>query len=211
MFNFFRHGRQPLSQQVRKFSSSQSVKVLTDKVKETDHLVFVYGTFKQGGVNSHVFDKAASRAVARTCDRYPLVLDEGLPFLLDFKGYGSQVNGSLFRVGASTLKALERELDAISPAYTRFVIPVEVTDGGALSTQARAITYVRRHFPLELLSLQWNSEYHNPVPTTEKAQPWFNGPNGILSALCSSPSAKNSSIFQFSQNFYMANAEVKMA
>ena len=59
-------------------------------------LVFVYGTLKRGFGNHSVMKRAGGEFVScgRTVERYPLVVS-GLPYLLDIRGQGYQVEGEI--------------------------------------------------------------------------------------------------------------------
>merc|ERR1712086_376223 len=164
------------------FVSSKSIK--NTKVQDLDHLVFVYCTFKKGCAHDFMMDNATSSVNARSVDKYPMVISKGLPYLLDFKGHGHQVYGTLYRIPTKTLNVVESELLSISPSYTRSVLPIEVTEPGQAATQTTAIAWVRQQFPPELLGYEWKEEFVSPSPqrvtvtttsSSSSSMPWFMG------------------------------------
>lgn len=146
------------------------------------HQVFVYCTFQDGGAHDYMLDNAVSKSAAKTKDLYPMVVSEGLPYLLDFKGYGNQIKGTLYTVCTSTLKSLDRELCSISPSYHKTLIPVQAEDG----TTTHAIAYVRQHFPGEFLKYEWQAEFR---PNWMQGQPFFS--QAFANCLAHSPEAND--------------------
>lgn len=187
----------------RGYSTSQlNAKKRVTKVEEMNHLVFVYCTFKQGGVHDYVLANANSRLSAQTTDKYPMVVKDGLPYLLDFKGYGNQVNGTLYSVPTKTLSLLEKEMTSLCPTYERSMIPVEVTESGQ-QTKTQAYAFVRQQFPPELLSLHWNKEYVGQSVQRPQNTLW---PKGIMSALTTPLAGQTSNpvLSMYSQSFQFA-------
>jgi len=89
------------------------------------HLVAVYGTLRKNNSNYYSY-LASSRHVGKgeTTDKYPLIL-EGLPYLIDAKGEGHNVEVDVFKVSDSKL----RDLDALEGHpnwYCRKQIPIKV-------------------------------------------------------------------------------------
>lgn len=83
---------------------------MTDDMKSyspPDHLVFVYGTLKQGKRNHHHMERAKLIGKATTRQAYPLIAD-GLPYLWNLPGYGHNVTGELFRVSNHHLIVLDK-------------------------------------------------------------------------------------------------------
>ena len=75
------------------------------------NLVFVYGTLQKEFGNHRVMQRAGGEFIgkARTFNKYPLVV-EGLPYLLDSRGDGENVEGEIYEVpdeGFSDLDQLE--------------------------------------------------------------------------------------------------------
>ncbi len=68
-------------------------------------LVFVYGTLKRGGAWSHLLDDAEFMGSGLTLGRYPMLIDD-IPYLLD-ENMGHQIQGELYAVDASTIRALD--------------------------------------------------------------------------------------------------------
>jgi hypothetical protein len=201
--------RQGLTRQVRYFSSSQCAIHRTTKVEELNHLVFVYSF----GIHDYLLDNAAvSRCTARTSDKYPMVVANGLPYILDFKGYGNQVRGTLYKVGTKTLADLEKDFNSLSHEYTRAMIPVETEGGQAQPTQAHC--FIRTEFPPEFLSYEWKEEFftlqcpqHQSAPLMGPDNGIKNGPNAILSDMLSSNvhcSPQAELLQMFSQSFHFA-------
>lgn len=78
-----------------------------DNVLE-DHLVAVYGTLKKGNSNYYNY-LTGSKYIGKghTKDKYPLII-EGLPYLIEKKGVGHNVEVDVFKVSDSRLKDLDR-------------------------------------------------------------------------------------------------------
>jgi len=90
-----------------------------------NNLVAVYGTLKKGYSNYYSYlTKATHVGRGLTQDRYPLVV-QGLPYLLEKKGYGENVCVDVFRVSDETLKCLD-ELEGHPNWYIRKRIPINV-------------------------------------------------------------------------------------
>lgn len=98
------------------------------------HLVFVFGTLKEGFPN---FGTNRGRRVPgsfRTRQRLPLYLvgDRHVPWLLDLSGQGRQVAGQVFEVDAATLAAMDAQERVTEPdGYRRVPIEVDNVDAGA--------------------------------------------------------------------------------
>lgn len=100
------------------------------------HLLFVYGSLKEGFPNFHVNKGRRVPGTYRTVQPYPLFLANGqLPCLLDAPGSGHQVLGQLFEVSASELAAMDSLEKVGEPGgYRRITIevePVEMDPGGS--------------------------------------------------------------------------------
>lgn len=95
-----------------------------DNVLE-EHLVAVYGTLKKG--NSNYFNYLRSSGYlggGTTKDRYPLII-EGLPYLIEKKGIGYNVDVDVFKVNAETLADLDR-LEGHPRWYERKQIQIQM-------------------------------------------------------------------------------------
>jgi gamma-glutamylaminecyclotransferase len=79
-----------------------------DNVLETN-VVAVYGTLKKGYSNywNYLSGKSRHLGKGKTTDKYPLVV-KGLPYLINEKGKGYNVEVDVFKVSDSVLSALDR-------------------------------------------------------------------------------------------------------
>ncbi|NDG39657.1 MAG: gamma-glutamylcyclotransferase [Betaproteobacteria bacterium] len=91
------------------------------------HLLFVYGSLKEGFPNFHVNKGRRVPGRYRTVQPYPLFLANGqLPCLLAAPGSGHQVLGQLFEVSATELAAMDSLEKVGEPGgYRRITIEVE--------------------------------------------------------------------------------------
>ena len=72
-----------------------------------ENLVAVYGTLKHGYSNYQRHLRSSTRiAIGKTANKYPLVIN-GLPYLIEEKGRGYNVEVDVFKVSNSTLKDLD--------------------------------------------------------------------------------------------------------
>ena len=95
---------------------------------ERGHLVFVFGTLKEGFPNFATNRGTRVPGVFRTREAYPLYLvgERHTPWLLDLPGQGRQVSGQVFRVDESTLAAMDRlERVAEPDGYRRLPLALE--------------------------------------------------------------------------------------
>ena len=74
------------------------------------HLVFVFGTLKEGFPNFATNRGVRVGGTCKTREPYPLFLvgDRCSPWLMDEPGAGLHVEGEIFRVDESTLQAMDR-------------------------------------------------------------------------------------------------------
>ena len=101
------------------------------------HLIFTYGTLKQGFPNHHLMqdliskDDAALLGTYSTHNSYPLVCGPyGLPYLINQPGSGHRVRGELYAVSSRGLVRVD-ELEAIGIGhYER--LPIQAADGTVL-------------------------------------------------------------------------------
>lgn len=102
-----------------------------DNVLE-DNLVAVYGTLKKGYSNYNRFLTSSKHVgKGKTEDKYPLIIS-GLPYLIEQKGIGHNVEVDVFKVTDAKVK----ELDALEGHpywYCRKQIPVKMKDGRVLN------------------------------------------------------------------------------
>jgi len=95
------------------------------------HLVFVFGTLKEGFPN---FATNSGRRLAGTfvtCERYPLHLvgERHSPWLLDLPGTGHAVAGQVFTIDDAALAAMDAlERVAAPDGYHRRAIAVRAAD-----------------------------------------------------------------------------------
>ena len=93
-----------------------------------DNVVAVYGTLKKGYSNyNHYLRNSKYVGNGKTQDRYPLLI-EGLPFVVNKKGVGHNVEVDVFKVSNSKLADLDK-LEGHPRWYKREVIPVKLKSG----------------------------------------------------------------------------------
>lgn len=100
-----------------------------------EHLVFVFGTLKEGFPNFATNRGVRVAGSFRTCAAYPLYLvgDRHVPWLVNSPGTGVRVSGEVFRVDVATLAAMDR-LEGVSrpDGYRREELEVEGGDSPRL-------------------------------------------------------------------------------
>jgi gamma-glutamylaminecyclotransferase len=108
-----------------------------------EHLVFVFGTLKEGFPNFATNRGVRIPGEFRTCAAYPLYLvgERHSPWLVDEPGKGARVSGQIFRVDAETLAAMDR-LERVSErdGYRRKLLELE---GGESSSVVPAYAYLK--------------------------------------------------------------------
>jgi gamma-glutamylaminecyclotransferase len=96
-----------------------------------DNLVAVYGTLKKGYSNYHRHLSSAKFVGSGvTKNKYPLLI-QGLPYMVDQKGEGHNVEVDIFKVSDATLGSLDM-LEGHPRWYVRKEIPI-FTDGRILT------------------------------------------------------------------------------
>jgi gamma-glutamylaminecyclotransferase len=102
-----------------------------DNVLE-DNLVAVYGTLKKDYSNYYSY-LTSSKYIGKgqTKDKYPLVI-KGLPYLIEEKGRGHNVEVDVFKVSGTVLAELDR-LEGHPNWYRRKQIEIGMVDGKVLS------------------------------------------------------------------------------
>jgi gamma-glutamylaminecyclotransferase len=103
------------------------------------HLIFVFGTLKQGFRNFHVNRGSRVGGDVVTVGPYPLYVigPHHLPWLLDRPGEGVPVVGQLFEVDDDTLAAMDRLERVDDPQwYVRGQLWVQPHPGGGTPVQA---------------------------------------------------------------------------
>ena len=100
-----------------------------------EHLVFVFGTLKEGFPNFSVNQGTRIPGEFRTCVAYPLYLvgERHSPWLIEAPHTGLRVAGQVFRVDSQTLAAMDKlervtELDG----YRRKLLQLEDVDSSNL-------------------------------------------------------------------------------
>jgi len=93
------------------------------------HLIFVYGTLKEGCANFHINTGRRVGGAYVTRERFPLCIlgDYRIPWLVDRPGEGEHIVGQLFEVDAEGLARMDRLERLGEPGwYTRR--PIEVRE-----------------------------------------------------------------------------------
>jgi len=97
-----------------------------------DNLVAVYGTLKKGYSNYNRFLTTSKHlGKGKTEDKYPLII-KGLPYLVEKKGVGHNVEVDVFKVSDPILKQLDA-LEGHPRWYRRKQIPIKMRDGRVLT------------------------------------------------------------------------------
>lgn len=127
------------------------------------HLVFVFGTLKEGFPNFATNRGTRVPGVFITKERYPLYLvgERHSPWLIDSPGNGEQISGQMFEVDQATLDAMDK-LERISEpdGYRRVVLAVESGDViNSQSLDANAYLKQARHLVASEIRLGPFSEY----------------------------------------------------
>ena len=127
------------------------------------HLVFVFGTLKEGFPNFATNRGTRVPGVFITKERYPLCLvgERRSPWLIDSPGNGEQISGQVFEVDQATLDAMDK-LERISEpdGYRRVVLAVE--SGDVINSQSLDVNaYLKqaRHLVASEIRLGPFSEY----------------------------------------------------
>ena len=98
------------------------------------HLVFVFGTLKEGFPNFATNRGVRVGGTFKTRKPYPLFLvgERRSPWLMDEPGAGLHVEGEIFRVDESTLQAMDRLERVTAPdGYRRVLLEVECRETAA--------------------------------------------------------------------------------
>jgi gamma-glutamylaminecyclotransferase len=100
-----------------------------------EHLVFVFGTLKEGFPNFATNQGVRVAGSFRTCAAYPLYLvgERYVPWLVNSPGTGMRVSGEIFRVDGAALAVMDK-LEGVGEAdgYRREVLEVEGGDSPGL-------------------------------------------------------------------------------
>lgn len=128
-----------------------------------EHLVAVYGTLKKGNGNYYRY-LTESKFIGKgeTKDKYPLVI-KGLPYLLERKGEGHNVEVDVFKVDHDTFEELDI-LEGHPRWYERVQIPIKMNKGKALNCW---VYFNRRETGH---GQEFHKSYASQIPTTFKPQ-----------------------------------------
>jgi len=97
-----------------------------------EHLVAVYGTLKKGHGNYYNYLTTSKRVGSGTTkDKYPLVI-KGLPYMIEERGHGYNVEVDIFKVSDEVLAKLDR-LEQHPTWYRRKKIDIVTSKGKTLS------------------------------------------------------------------------------
>lgn len=93
-----------------------------------DNVIAVYGTLKKGYSNYHRY-LSSSKFVGKgtTQDKYPLII-EGLPYVVNKKGTGHNVEVNVFKVSKSVFNNIDM-LEGHPKWYRREIIPIKLESG----------------------------------------------------------------------------------
>ncbi|MEJ8840467.1 gamma-glutamylcyclotransferase family protein [Ramlibacter sp. AN1133] len=100
-----------------------------------EHLVFVFGTLKEGFPNFGVNRGTRVPGEFKTCAAYPLYLvgERHSPWLIEAPDTGLRVTGQVFRVDGETLDAMDRlERVAEHDGYRRKLLQLEEVGSSSL-------------------------------------------------------------------------------
>lgn len=108
------------------------------------HLIFVYGTLKEGFPNFARNPGQRLPGTFRTRQPFPLYVvqllhEDRAPWLVNQPGQGMRVSGQIFEVDDATLRAMDRfEEVGLPSGYARCTLELEPADetGGVLHAQA---------------------------------------------------------------------------
>ena len=93
-----------------------------------DNVVAVYGTLKKGYSNYHHYLRSSKYVGGGvTQDKYPLLI-EGLPYMVNKKGVGHNVEVDVFKVSNTKLADLDT-LEGHPRWYKREIIPIKLKSG----------------------------------------------------------------------------------
>ena len=104
-----------------------------------EHLIFVFGTLKEGFPNFATNRGVRVAGSFKTCAAYPLYLvgERHVPWLVNSPGTGVRVSGEIFRVDGAAMAAMDKlERVAEPDGYCREVLEVEGDSPGLLLAYA---------------------------------------------------------------------------
>ncbi|KAM7345823.1 putative gamma-glutamylcyclotransferase CG2811 [Cochliomyia hominivorax] len=125
--------------------------------------VFVYGTLKRGEPNHHWLTKtengfACFVGEGTTVERFPLVVGTryNIPFLLDKRGHGHNVQGEVYEVDQKMFGNLD-VLEDYPVYYDREIQAITLDNNETV----QCWLYLIRKFPEKLLEKEHLTSYHN--------------------------------------------------
>jgi gamma-glutamylaminecyclotransferase len=96
-----------------------------------EHVVAVYGTLKKGHGNYYNYlSDSKHLGSGHTTDKYPLII-QGLPYLVDKKGIGHNVEVDVFKVSAEVLSSLDK-LEGHPTWYERKQRLIKMENGNSI-------------------------------------------------------------------------------
>ena len=96
-------------------------------IKAQDKIpLFVYGTLRKGEKNNSLLENSKYLGLASTTDKYTLILDGGVPFLLDIPY--TYITGDLYEIDLQTLKNIDA-LEGHPELYKRKLIETVLPSG----------------------------------------------------------------------------------
>lgn len=126
-----------------------------------DNIIAVYGTLKKGyGNHKWYLEDSKFLGKGTTKDRYPLVVD-GLPYLIDEKGKGHNVNVEVYKVNDKTFAQLDR-LEGHPTWYCRRQIPILVNG-------KTVICWVYFNISMTATGKTWHKSFKNQPYTPPKS------------------------------------------
>lgn len=141
------------NKRVSRVLSESAIEQREHNVLDMDIAVAVYGTLKSGYGNNFLLEDATLVGKGRTTDKYPLIIRQGgLPFLLNKKNTGYNVEVEVYLVDKKILRRLDI-LEGHPEWYCRREISVTIDE---IDTPIRAWTYFG---PSEYDNLTYHERY----------------------------------------------------
>lgn len=124
-------------------------------MEDKTSFIFLYGTLQQGRSNYPLIEDIVTFvSKAMTIEKFPLISQHGLPYILPFPGSGNRVPGELFEVSEKDIDSIDY-IEGVPHHYNR--LPVRVIYGDKKSVAAWA--YVRSLQSMNLESAKVIDEY----------------------------------------------------
>ncbi|XP_076456159.1 gamma-glutamylaminecyclotransferase-like isoform X2 [Babylonia areolata] len=141
-------------------------------VAEERHLMFVYGTLKEGQPNHPHLVSAETGGIERvgkghTREKYPLVIagKYNIPYLLYKPGDGHQIHGEIYKVDTQKRDVLD-DFESHPTYYERMEDDIVVTDGGETGEEKtlKCWVYFMKNYKPEMLQLTRYENYDSFGP-----------------------------------------------